>query len=901
MSLTIPAPGLSRMKKSDIDTFHWRIEESHTHLRATRARLCLANPAMLHSVQFFPPNCSINAADAMPTHAKQLEETVLPFVGSVESVDQKVHAELVEREFEHALLSVQLITGASSRKAELIMQQIIRYKILESLTWSTGEIYKAPMQLPRELRVDRADQLEEYVDLGLNRWMETVESFCAAFSNESVAMPKPQPLSSDKVTASLVQKIQQSENSRHHSTVISNMCGAALGLRGLILTFTMNYEKLGKAYYSSKASGYTTPSEGVQQDGPMTSGASVTELVSTLMSINKKVVSKQNRNYRDINGNDGLEDDWAQSFFGGRSDFHVLRSIYISAVVSPIILLSEKHLVTRRRTTIPLYALYNGLFESWGAWTPFRILVIRDLWGALWRLAREGGEHCHSILLQLAERWNDIRYPDRYPDPRIDVVIEADAKRVAMFSTHASLANHFAVSLTTVFSQFQGVRKTRRQREQMESDGIHALDGNSVTKMSEVWALWESNFIQAKITPVVPVPQVRRVILHKWAWNQRAASCPPLHRSFRRQLLKPLDHTYVFPEAPRIRERYTFHPFTDEERSFLLPYRHPKKDISTKPDRPAASRRVLQRIPEPIATSLCKTTPTISRQVQINPAPEATSVVEAPALPKVKAKKSGGGGGGGGGGGRSYPKRRANVTPGAVSSIINPIDDSESSSPAPDVKYEPPVVLPHRIWDVVDVDIGTHEANTLLGGVNVVLGTKDIPINMLLQFYSGMKTDLTRTLAILHAVARGVSWEGYEADLRKMEFDLCESVTYEIKLVSHENWDNNPIKEQRHTFSLNNVQVVGAPSIAVLPNVCSLTSIEELSLVMDLDKPLLCQDHTLARPTGEGLEYRNRKSSIASFLSIADSNRAAIEEGHPQTSTVLSFWKSVQYEDFRPN
>ncbi|KLO04351.1 hypothetical protein SCHPADRAFT_947765 [Schizopora paradoxa] len=137
---------------------------------------------------------------------------------------------------------------------------------------------------------------------------------------------------------------------------------------------------------------------------------------------------------------------------------------------------------------------------------------------------------------------------------------------------------------------------------------------------------------------------------------------------------------------------------------------------------------------------------------------------------------------------------------------------------------------------------------------------------MLFQFYSGMKADLTRTLAILHAVDRGDSWEGYEADLQKVEFDLRESVTYEIKLV------------------------VGVPLIAVLPNVSSLTSIEDLSLVLDLDKPLLCQDHTLARPTGEGLEYRNRKSSIASFLSISDSNRAATDEGHPQTSTVLSFW-----------
>ncbi|KLO07945.1 hypothetical protein SCHPADRAFT_894232 [Schizopora paradoxa] len=810
------------MEESEVDAFRWRMEESHSQLGAPRARLCLANPAMLHATRLFPPFCSVNMIDFARIRegdSDELEGSLLPLIGSVDLIDQKIHTELMQRDFEHALLSVQLITTSSTRKAELIMQQILRYKILESVAWASGETDTTPTQYLHELQVDLSDQ--DHIDLGLTNWKSTVGTFCATFRNETGSVPPTHLVPQDRITASLVHKIQQSGTSRHLSTVISNMCGAALGLRGLIL--------LGKAYYSSNSSNRDKQADVMElNESPLLPNANTSDLVSALMSI-------------------------------------------------------------RRRTTITLHALYNGLFHSWGSWTPFRILVVRDLWAVLWRLAREGGEHCHDILYQLVAKWNDICKPN----PQYDVPIERDASTDAMLSKHISLANKFVVSLDTIFSQFQGVRKTRRQKEQIELDELHALDGNSSTKMNEVWALWESHFIQAKITPApVQVPQVRQVTLHKWAWNQRAASCPPLHRSFRRQVLKPLDHTYVFPEAPRKREKYIFHPFTDEERTFLLPYRHPKKDITTEPDRPATSQRVLQKIPEPIATSLCKTTPTDSRQLRVVPDPEATPVVETPALSKVKAKTSGGvggGGGGGGGGRRSYPKRRAVVTPGLVPSITKPIDATESSSPAPDVKDEQPLVLPHRIWDVVDVDVGPHEANALVGVVNVVLGTKDVPVNMLFQFYSGMKSDLTRTLAILHAVARGVSWEGYEADLRKMEFDLRESITHEIKLVSQEEWDNAPIKEQRHTFSLNNVEVVGVPLIAVLPNVSSLTSMEEISLVLDLDKPLLCQDHTLARQNGEGLEYRNRKSSISSFLSIADSNRAATDEGHPQTSTVLSF------------
>lgn len=43
------------------------------------------------------------------------------------------------------------------------------------------------------------------------------------------------------------------------------------------------------------------------------------------------------------------------------------------------------------------------------------------------------------------------------------------------------------------------------------------------------------------------------------------------------------------------------------------------------------------------------------------------------------------------------------------------------------------------------------------------------------------------------------------------------------------------------------------------------------------------------RPIGEGFEYRARKSTIANFISFSKSNAAAARDGHPETSTVLSF------------
>lgn len=407
-----------------------------------------------------------------------------------------------------------------------------------------------------------------------------------------------------------------------------------------------------------------------------------------------------------------------------------------------------------------------------------------------------------------------------------------------MFSRHISIANRFAASLDSVFSHFHGVRKTRRQKEQIDADQLHALDGDSSSKMSEVWALWESTFVQAKITPV-PEPRIRDDILHKWAWNKRAPSCPPLHRLFQRQMLKPLDRTYTIPDGPaRKRDKYIFHPFTAEERTFLVPYRSENDEITPEFDLPTATQQP-QITSDPVA---------------------ATASVELPALPRTQGKKTASSGSRS----YSYSTRRATSTRVTRTTKTKPKDPATSKSPAPEISQvedEQIVVLPHPVWEVVDVDVGPHAQSAIVGCVTVVLGTASLPEYITLQFYSGMvstisiniipviqvltlslqHTDLRRTLTIIHAVLRGVSFEGYVVVPQQREFDLRESPAYGVEIVHHGDWDNKPMKDQRHAFSLNNVHVNGKPSMAVLPNVSSLSSVEELSLAMDLDKPLLCQ------------------------------------------------------------
>lgn len=237
------------MRQKALDTFRWRLEESHSRSGIARPRLCLVNPAIIHSTQFFRPTCSISLLGTPAMHEygiDQLENSLAPIVGCVEAIDQKIHSEIANRDYDHAQLSVQLIDTSSSRKSELIMQQIIRYKIVEQLLWAKGEkAATIPFQRPPKYIVESTEL--EHAELGLTNWKATVDEFCTTFTNHHAPAPSHIPSVRDDVIASLVHNIQVSETTRHHSTVISNMCGAALGLRGLILvrrvrsTFFLEY------------------------------------------------------------------------------------------------------------------------------------------------------------------------------------------------------------------------------------------------------------------------------------------------------------------------------------------------------------------------------------------------------------------------------------------------------------------------------------------------------------------------------------------------------------------------------------------------------------------------------------------------------------------------------------
>lgn len=218
-----------------MEIFKWRISDSRTASGEPRPRLVLANPAILHSTQFLDVNTSIASPGLLSGDSPcSVDDTVsmAPFLTTIEATDQKLHAEIIQRDFDRPRLAVQLLTATSSKKSELLMHQILRCKVVEGLTWATRNVQTIPIQQPPDFDVEFVDH--DYMAYGINNWATTLGSFCEEMQESHVPTTETQFETRDKVLSSLLTKIKESATSRYHSTVVSNLCGAALGLRALL-------------------------------------------------------------------------------------------------------------------------------------------------------------------------------------------------------------------------------------------------------------------------------------------------------------------------------------------------------------------------------------------------------------------------------------------------------------------------------------------------------------------------------------------------------------------------------------------------------------------------------------------------------------------------------------------
>lgn len=91
--------------------------------------------------------------------------------------------------------------------------------------------------------------------------------------------------------------------------------------------------------------------------------SNVPEVVRALLSVRKHLHTMDKiltfAQYSAHDGTGTTVSEGIQKYFGGKTDHHVLRPLYSMTVFSPLTLLANKQLVTRKQTSIPLCTLYT--------------------------------------------------------------------------------------------------------------------------------------------------------------------------------------------------------------------------------------------------------------------------------------------------------------------------------------------------------------------------------------------------------------------------------------------------------------------------------------------------------------------------------------------------------------
>lgn len=238
---------------------------------------------------------------------------------------------------------------------------------------------------------------------------------------------------------------------------------------------------------------------------------------------------------------------------------------------------------------------------------------------------------------------------------------------------HIKLADNFSTSLKSVFDQYRGLRKPRRTAEEKENDKRLALDGDSSSKMTEVWEVWEATTIRILERSDSYFPPLG------WAWNQRFASCPPLHHTFRIHLLDPLDTQDVEPvEKPVPSSLALDWPCSNRELALVRPW-------------PGVSAPAIEPEVEEIEA-----------EVEIRRSGRLKDKVPPKKDEEQSTKASGGGWGNsrrrtrknnGGGGGGTWRGRSTSRKPLRADGILA-IKAEEEHQPG----------MPHPVWDIIDID-----------------------------------------------------------------------------------------------------------------------------------------------------------------------------------------------------
>lgn len=216
-------------------------------------------------------------------------------------------------------------------------------------------------------------------------------------------------------------------------------------------------------------------------------------------------------------------------------------------------------------------------------------MVVRDLWLAVLRLTKVGGDDCLSMLVQLAAKWKLIE--DRKSNAMY-VAMNPSPDAYAQLKGHIQMAKTFTAALEESFARTtastSGARRERRNAAEIAEDDAREREGDSSSRMDVVWDICRCK-VQERLKELArrEFDAGERPGL-AWAWQKRFPSAPPYHSTFTNEAdIEPLDPELAMPRTSDvpplnsgIKVGMTLTPFTKADKLLLNPF---EKPVATAP------------------------------------------------------------------------------------------------------------------------------------------------------------------------------------------------------------------------------------------------------------------------------------------------------------------------------
>lgn len=182
----------------------------------------------------------------------EVGETLAPLLASVNWYHDPAHKDLAKSDFQKALLAMSDVEKVREKEAKAhgsqhtgVIHQVLRIQLLDVLRWAQYSCGSIPVQFPKKSTNSNTSvsgyskkkaPLSNLHNASIESWLETTRNMTQEFLTEAPGIGESLVTLEVKgdIVTSLLKEVKRSSVDREVSSVVINVCAAALGLHALL-------------------------------------------------------------------------------------------------------------------------------------------------------------------------------------------------------------------------------------------------------------------------------------------------------------------------------------------------------------------------------------------------------------------------------------------------------------------------------------------------------------------------------------------------------------------------------------------------------------------------------------------------------------------------------------------